>query len=181
MRSLLAALLSLAAVGAAAPELPDPLRDYRGWTLATPDPVPVPLAFWVLCRKPDRQEIEAAERAHGEHAHHAMRVFVNEFAASHFSDLAARLPAGSIVVKEKLEGADTDAVAAVAAMIKHGPGFSPATGDWEFVYVGERGERAAGPALQAHCGSCHASSKSTDWLFRTYLSRGDDAREAGRR
>jgi hypothetical protein len=174
-------LLSLVTVSAAAPELPDSLRDYRSWTLATPDPIPVPLALWVLCRKPDRQEIEAAERAHGEHAHHAIRVFVNELAASHFSDMAAALPAGSIVVKEKLEGADADVVAAVAAMIKHGPGFSPSTGDWEFVYVGKHGERTAGPALQAHCGSCHASSRSTDWLFRSYLSRGNIAREAGRR
>jgi hypothetical protein len=31
-------------------------------------------------------------------------------------------------------------------------------------------------ALQAHCGDCHAASRSTDWLFRTYLPAADDSR-----
>ncbi len=74
------------------------------------------------------------------------------------------------MVKEKLDG---ETIAAVAAMIKHPPGYSAATGDWEFLFYGKDRKAADGAALQAHCGGCHASSRSSDFLFRNYLNAGE--------
>lgn len=177
MRLLVLVLSSLALTASVAPpKLPEEVRDYPSWTLVTPNPVPVPLSLWLLCRHPNREELAEAERAHGDHAHHVVSIFVNGLAAAHFADASAAMPPGSIVVKEKLDG---DEVAAVAAMIKREAGFSPETGDWEFLYASKTSERGESKPLQAHCGGCHGAVKSTDWLFRSYLSDAA-APEAGR-
>ena len=150
--------------------LPPALAGYREWRPLTPDPVAVPLARWVLCRMPTPKEVSDARTAHGEHADRYIRVFVNGLAVAHFRDAVGRLPEGAVVVKEKLEqSSDADPVA-VAGMVKRSPGFAPAFGDWEFLYVDrERPEvPASSPALQAHCGSCHRARRDDDFLFRSY-------------
>jgi hypothetical protein len=167
-----ASFLAAAALVAGEIELPPGLRDYGAWQAMTPAPVPVPHAAWYLCRPPYPSELDEAEREFGEHANHTIRVLVNQLAAGKFSDRKSPLPPGSIVVKEKLDG---EAIAAVAAMIKHPPGYSEATGDWEFVFYGKDRKAAGGAPLQAHCSSCHASSRSSDFLFRNYLSAGDSS------
>lgn len=166
-RLLAISLLAVTAAALAADlQLPDALREYSSWHAATTEPVPVPLAAWYLCRPAMPAETDAAEKEFGDHANHLIRVFVNETGAARFADRSAALPPGSVVVKEKLDGGK---IAAVAAMIKHAPGYSESTGDWEFVFYGHSSRPSGGAALQAHCGGCHATSKSRDWLFRNYL------------
>jgi len=150
-------------------DLPAAIAGYRQWTALTKDPLAVPLARWVLCRQPFPNETAAARAAHGEHAGRYVRVFVNGLAVSHFRAGGA-LPEGAVVVKEKLEQPGDERPVAVAAMVKRGAGAAPEFGDWEFLYVDREtaGAPAATPALQAHCGGCHASRRAADFLFKSY-------------
>ena len=53
---------------------------------------------------------------------------------------------------------------ALGLMIKRGPGFDPAHGDWDFGYWEPASGLASGAEPAQHCGNCHAGSK-TDYVF----------------
>jgi hypothetical protein len=149
-------------------ELPAAVAGYRRWTALSKDPIAVPLSRWLLCRQPFPSETAAARAAHGEHANRYVRIFVNGLAASH-SRAGGPLPEGAVVVKEKLEQPGDVQPVAVAAMVKRAAGAAPELGDWEFLYVDREtaGTPAASPALQAHCGGCHASRRAADFLVQS--------------
>ena len=80
------------------------------------------------------------------------------------------MPVGAVVVKEKY--ADPSAsgpLRGYSVMTKRPPGSDPERGDWEYAYVSLDGQRtvASGRALSG-CATCHASSRSTDFLFRSH-------------
>jgi hypothetical protein len=81
-----------------------------------------------------------------------------------------KYPVGSIIVKEKLEGKGSDLkVELLTVMRKHEAGFSPDTGDWEFLVTDRAGESIAAPESLVNCMGCHQDRKNSDYVFATYL------------
>jgi hypothetical protein len=137
------------------------------------DPFPVPEVSFTVCTIPP-DLIEGTERR-GPHFRPAIRLFANGVAA----DAIARrnsgfvMPVGSIIVKLKLRNADAKIPEAVAAMVKREPGFSTASGDWEYVYASSRSSVGLHRGALANCARCHRKAAATDHLFLNYLGPQD--------
>ncbi len=78
-------------------------------------------------------------------------------------------PVGSVIVKEKLTAKDSQAPELLTVMIKQKQGFSPASGDWEYMVVDGTGTKLEGRGNLQNCHACHIANQKTDYIFRTYL------------
>jgi hypothetical protein len=133
----------------------------------------------LLCVAPSPQELEARakeeEARSGPHAQHAIAVRVNPEAVDAYQTTQP-MPVGAVVVKEKWWGfspgganfdikrADLDKLPAsteYGMMIKREPGYDPAHGDWQYVYV-EAGKVTEGRLPS--CIQCHSQFKARDYL-----------------
>jgi hypothetical protein len=97
------------------------------------------------------------------------RVFANEKAEPFLKLEDLRFPVGSVIVREKLSSANAVAPDLIAAMIKHDREFSPATNGWEFVVIDKNFSRVKTRQTTGNCASCHAQTKQSDFVFKTYL------------
>jgi hypothetical protein len=70
-----------------------------------------------------------------------------------------RLPAGGVIVKEKLEKETSDEHCGLGVMIKLPTGGSPSTGDWKYFYIGTDGTVSSGAAVK-NCATCHLRAKN---------------------
>jgi hypothetical protein len=108
----------------------------------------------------------------GPHFAPAVRYYANPVAFAAISEGTVPAPVGTTVVKEKFwkEG---EPATAVAAMVKHEPGYDPEFGDWEFVYASrnEDGTWKTERGKLDNCRACHHGTKETDFLFRTYRKK----------
>lgn len=97
------------------------------------------------------------------------RVFANDVAAPYMKDERLRFPVGSVIVREKLLAAGDATPELVSVMIKRPRGFRPVDHDWEFAIV-DRGllRVRRGKDVQT-CAACHANTRSTDMVYKTYL------------
>ncbi|MBI4701208.1 MAG: hypothetical protein HY744_08635 [Deltaproteobacteria bacterium] len=93
------------------------------------------------------------------------RVLVNDLGAAYERlGPGTRLPAGALVVQiHRRHGDETPA--AIFAMRKHGVGYAPAMGDWEYVAVDDKLRVAAQGTLE-QCARCHLEAPY-DSLFGT--------------
>ena len=162
-------LVVFGAQSAAHPEaslnLPKALEGYKTWRSASTEPFPVPYDLWIQCVHPSRDQEAKAARVHGPHNQLQIQIFTNPAASTAFySSSPGPFPEGSIVVKEKSVAGRKSPVA-IAAMIKGAKGSSPASGDWEFVYVSSEGPSVA----TAACQDCHRTAPA-DFLFPSYRS-----------
>jgi hypothetical protein len=133
----------------------------------------------LLCKVPSQQELEAhakeEQARYGPHAQHAIAVRVNPEALDAYQTTQP-MPVGAVVVKEKWWGfspgglnadpkrADLDKLPAsteYGMMIKREPGYDPAHGDWQYVYV-EAGKVTEGRLPS--CIQCHSQFKARDYL-----------------
>jgi Cytochrome P460 len=145
---------------------------YRGLRSMTKEPVLVDPQLAMLCRGASQADVDEAKKAHGPHAHTAVRIFMNDLAASAFEGKRASYPAGSVIVKEKRalpivgsteprdEAAHHDGV---GGMIKRPPGFDAAHGDWEYFYFHDASKVEKGAI--ASCVGCHDRAASADHVF----------------
>src|SRR5687768_8163216 len=67
----------------------------------TKEPVYVDARLASLCRGASQEEVEAARKKFGPHAHAAISIYMNDLAADAFAGSIKPFPVGSIIVKEK--------------------------------------------------------------------------------
>ena len=146
--------------------------EYLRWAEITRGtPHAVPPGWSPNCYAPpnDFAAQERERKRHGPHASTWIRVFVNDVGKAAF--LPRRdgpFPPGTIILKEKMSGIRGPSPGfAFGAMIKHAGGAFQETGGWQFLYLERQtswrwrdGERA--------CSSCHATRRSTDFVFAGY-------------
>ena len=97
------------------------------------------------------------------------RVFVNQNAHPYMKREPLRFPAGSMIVRERLNKASDESAQMLSVMIKRERGFSPITNDWEFALVETVTQKMTRGRSTASCVECHAKMRSNDLLFKTYL------------
>lgn len=103
------------------------------------------------------------------HVSYLGNTYANPMAAQIYATSTAErplaFPVGSIIVREKLIGSADAAPDRLAVMVKRAPGFSPASGDWEFFGLSGDGATILERQTTGSCISCHTSQKSRDYVF----------------
>lgn len=144
---------------------------YRELRAMTKRPVFVNPFLAMLCRGATQDEVEAARKISGPHAHTAVSIFMNDAAANTFGKSSATYPVGSIIVKEK-KGLGYHSIHSwqptrvndgVGGMIKRSPGYDPAHGDWEYFYF-EDVDKVESGKIDA-CIQCHSGVAGKDYVF----------------
>lgn len=97
------------------------------------------------------------------------RYFANELAQGVIYQVNPKFPVGSIIVREKLVTADAEIPSLVTVMVKREKGFSPKTGDWEYLVADSVLSKIIKREKVGSCSKCHANAESTDFVFKTYL------------
>ncbi|HEV2864581.1 MAG TPA: cytochrome P460 family protein [Pyrinomonadaceae bacterium] len=93
-------------------------------------------------------------------------VYANEPAARVLLSLSpGKFPVGSVIVREKLSHAEATKPDLLAVMIKRGPDFNPAGGDWEFLVFDGELKRLRERQKKGSCLECHSSQQSRDFVF----------------
>ena len=155
-------------------DLTDALQSgrYLRWAEITREgPHAVPPRISMRCYVPPSEAFqrEKDRKRHGPHASTLIRVFVNRVGEAAFlPDRKGSFPPGTVIIKEKLS-ADSPVSPGFAfgAMVKHAaPAFSR-TGGWQFLYA-ERTESLKWRNGAQACSSCHATRRSTDFVFAGY-------------
>jgi hypothetical protein len=193
IRSLLSGILALAAGWGcspapatsvtsgdpASPRVADIAGDYRQLQSMTKEPVYVDPGLAMLCRGVTQSEVEEARKKSGPHAHTAVRIYMNQLAASAFQQRSSTYPVGSVVVKEKTalsyhsegyEQTRTKAHDGVGGMIKRPRGFDAAHGDWEYFYFEDPSRIESGKI--SSCVQCHDGASTRDHVFGGWAGRG---------
>lgn len=99
-------------------------------------------------------------------------VYANEKALSQIFSEKPIYPAGSIIVRERFISTEGQGPNTVIAMVKRENGFSPETGDWEFLVFDGPSLGVQSRETVGSCATCHLGSKATDWVFRSYIESG---------
>lgn len=155
------------------------IRAYRDWFCVTPQPIDMAPEIALSCVGP----AEWDRSPKNPHVQTLYKVFVNSVGKpAMMSRTWPNFPVGTIIVKEKYQLGKPRALGdfsaralpsgakpvLLTAMIKHGKGFDPKNGDWEYLALsGDFARRADG---LRHCASCHALRKKGDYVFRGYGS-----------
>ena len=98
-------------------------------------------------------------------------MYANDLAAPEVSKSAPKFPAGSILVRERLVEPTSAIPTAVIAMLKRQPGFSKATGDWEFLMMNGADKKLISRQTTGSCSECHTKAQKTDWVFIDQLKK----------
>jgi len=56
-------------------------------------------------------------------------------------------------------------------MLKRQPGFSKATGDWEFFMMNGADMKLVSRETTGRCAECHTKAQATDWVFVDQLRK----------
>ncbi len=97
------------------------------------------------------------------------RVFANDLANAEIYKAAPKFQTGAIIVREKLLNAEDINPELVTVMVKREKGFSPKTGDWEYLVVEGDLAKIKQRETVGSCSKCHAQAENTDFVFKTYL------------
>jgi hypothetical protein len=146
---------------------------FATWPRVTETPVRVSAALAMLCSAlPASQARGRAAEPNGPHAEYAIVVRVSPDGIDAYRE-GRPLPRGAVVVKEKYADASASGpMQAYALMAKRPAGFDPARGDWEYAFVTAAREPVVARGRLAGCAGCHASARSSDYLFRSYGASG---------
>ena len=74
-------------------------------------------------------------------------------------------PTGSIIVREKLAKADDKQPQLVAVMVKRPSGFSPTSGDWEYLILDGALTKIRERQKKGACLDCHESQRARDFVY----------------
>lgn len=176
-RGLLAAALAACHAPASpgtAPELADPTV-FATWPRVTEEPIPVSRQLSLMCAiHPAAGHMEAV--LDGPPADHSIVVRVSPEAIAAYRQ-GRPLPAGAVVVKEKYDDASASGpLRAYGVMIKRAAGYDRRGGDWEYGYVTLAATPVVARGRLAECAGCHASARGSDYLFRSHVNPGREAR-----
>ena len=146
---------------------------YKDLRLMTPEPVLVNPELAMLCSGASLGMVEEASVDDGPHANCAIKIFMNDAAATAFASKET-YPAGSVIIKEKHrlgyrsdDGTDWQGGGnGVGGMIKRGAGYDEENGDWEYFYwedpdVIEHGKIES-------CVQCHEKARASDFVFGSW-------------
>jgi len=93
--------------------------------------------------------------------------YANDLAReSMFGKGSVRFPAGSILVREKLNTPAAAIPDALVVMIKREKGFNRRANDWEFLTVTGDMKTIRKREKEGECQQCHASEAGNDFVFR---------------
>ncbi|HVF43058.1 MAG TPA: cytochrome P460 family protein [Pyrinomonadaceae bacterium] len=76
-----------------------------------------------------------------------------------------KFPAGSVIVSERLSKPGDATPQVLAVMLKRPAGFSPQSGDWEFLVVDGALTKVRERQKKGSCLKCHASRRDDDFVF----------------
>jgi hypothetical protein len=146
------------------------LASYSSWEHLFELPRNVSMELMLLCRMVTGDEQAFLE---SEHAQFSIQLYANPAALNTIKLEGARtFPEGSVIVKEKwAEAANrTNTAAAIepaglGIMVKRAAGFDAQGGDWQYLYVDEKGEVTLDQAQLQHCRACHMASLERDAVF----------------
>lgn len=149
------------------------IEGYRKWKRINKSPYFVQSKFAMLCRDTRKEQINEAKN--NPHIDTYITVYVNAIGKQAMrATKNVSFPVGSVIIKEKYEIDKTtykmkpnSPPKLMTVMIKRQKGYSPTTGDWEYLVTKGNGELQARGKI-AKCQNCHAKQKNTDYVFRTY-------------
>jgi hypothetical protein len=141
---------------------------YRGWPKVNTQPQLMPDRTAALCAP----VFDALfDNGRNPHRHKYVTVYVNDIGRqAMLEQIRPAFPEGSVIVKEKLPEKSSQTPELLTVMIKHGKGFNPTSGDWEYMVVDGTGTTVQARGKLENCQSCHSARPKTDYVFRTYLS-----------
>lgn len=134
---------------------------YKSFIRLTEEPREVSVRLAALCVTPGPDQVREEEERAGPHAMASVHVYASGVAAGEFEKKERQFPAGSVVVKEKLD-ADLSVVG-IGGMQKMEPGYDSEGGDWQYFHFSESAGFSSGRITT--CRSCHARAKSSDFVY----------------
>jgi hypothetical protein len=171
----LAPLVTHVTAGPGSPDTSKLLKEidgYKGWTKVNDVPQLMPHKVAAACAAIVTLNRGVMIDGSGNpHRDKYFTVYVNEVGReAMLRQKAPIFPEGSVIVKEKLPAKDSDTPELLTVMIKRKSGFNPATGDWEYAVVDGGGTVVEERGNLQNCQACHIANRTTDYIFRTYLS-----------
>ena len=143
--------------------------DHRKWKLLNPRRALMDGTTAGLCRA--LTPAETGVGSFGPHGGKYISVYVNDVGADTMArEKGAEFPPGSVILKEKFAGRDSETVELMTAMVKREPGFNPESGDWEYFALNGAGTEIQARGKLENCMACHVPRKEWDYTFRTYLT-----------
>ncbi len=113
---------------------------------------------------PERPKRSDADEAHSSTFGFA---YANDLAREFLvSKRGARLPVGSIVVRERLRAPDSKTADALVVMLKRESGFNQKANDWEFLTISGDLKKIVKREKEGECLQCHAAEAKNDFVFR---------------
>jgi len=127
-------------------------------------------------KEPVKPQPADDEQTHSQFIYSFGVVYVNDIARqAMLTRQRPSFPVGSVIVREKLRTETSTTPSLLSVMIKREKGFSPGSGDWEFIVSDLAEGQLQQRQLKIDCMSCHGKQNEDDYVFRTYLP--DEARQ----
>lgn len=143
------------------------IANYRQWKLVNPTPVVMNPRAALAC---------AISLPRNPHQTKWASVYVNsKGAAAMMTELDPHFPEGSIIVKEKLPELESKEPELLTAMIKHAPGYNPASRDWEYLVLDGPASKIIEQGKLSRCNECHEKYVYTDFVTMRYRSPRPDS------
>jgi hypothetical protein len=116
---------------------------------------------------PEREEKRPeGEAEHADESDASNVVYFNGAAAAALKGARPiKFPAGSVIVSEKPPKPGDSTPQVLAVMAKRAAGFSPRSGDWEFLVVDAALTKVRGRQKGGSCLKCHAARRESDFVF----------------
>lgn len=145
------------------------LRNYRSWVKVTPKPIVLPPMVAVACaanlpmnNMPDDHTDKSQKKF--------FLVFVNRIGrAAMMAHDGRAFPKGTIIVKEKHSSETSISPELLTVMIKHQAGYSPETGDWEYMATNGAATSVEKRGKLENCQACHVTMKDQDFVYKSYV------------
>jgi hypothetical protein len=140
----------------------EPYSGYRAWTPVNKEPKAIGAKAMRACAPAGRVGPPVDPHEGG-----FINVYVNQIGRDEYLDKKSpAFAAGSVIVKEKLQKKDRKGPIELGVMIKREAGFAPDSGDWQFLFVDQKGTVSDGQGLQKSCVACHRMHTTEDFVFR---------------
>lgn len=146
------------------------VREYASWKPLLQSARNISMSLMLLCRTMTKEEQAYSD---SEHAKYFVQVYVNPVGASTIWQEGTRVfPQGTIIVKEKLAEdtrllkiGDGSKVVGLGIMVKREKNFDAPGGDWEYLYVDDKGTVTRDQKQLEHCRACHSAQSERDAVF----------------